>query len=481
MRNAVRVVVLAVTLGAGCGDQGATAPDAATGGDDAVADAAPVVGDTDWRSGTRLRARLLGSAEAALLVGWRDTQLGVDCDWIEGPDGMLRCYPARAGVFYADAGCTQAVVEAPAAQALAPYVRRGYFACDLPTTYAVGAVTAPPSELHYGVPGACIAFGAPAPGSVFHATTPMDLGLLMSGTHALVPRGPRLALDVVTGSDGSWDARAIADTTRGIHCNRTTFDRSQPATRCEPDAVINPSGAFADDTCQGPRLGYFRAFRAAPFCSDPPGGVLITPVQDGGQRYATPGAEHLGTIYSPTNQTCEAAAAFPENRHFLAGAEIDPAVWAPLTTTVEGAGRLRLEALTTSTGERLSAVGFRDDQRGHRCTDILAADGQRRCLPSDSAGMSYWADAGCTVPVNMRATGAPAPTSLVNYLTGEPACGDAYCAHIYTVATLTDLSTLHGGSPADCYATAPIADQAYYVATGEIAPTAFVALTTRTE
>jgi len=305
--------------------------------------------------------------------------------------------------------------------------------------------------------------------------------MLATGTHTLAPRGARLALDVVEGSDGSWDARSIADTTRGIHCNRTTFDRNRPASRCEPDAVVNPGGGFADDTCQGPRLGFFRAFRAAPFCSDPPGGVLVPPVQDDGQAYTTVGAEHLGTVYSLTNQTCEPSVGIPENRYFTAGAAIDPAVWAPLASTVEGTGRLRVETLTTPTGERLAAVGFRDDQRGHRCTDMLAADGEHRCLPSDAGVMSYWADAACSVPVHMRAATAPAPTTLVNYLTGSPACGDAYCAHVYTVAPLADLSTLHGGSPADCYATVSIAGQAYDVATGEIAPTAFVALSTRRE
>ena len=183
--------------------------------------------------------------------------------------------------------------------------------------------------------------------------------------------------------------------------------------------------------------------------------MLVAPVQDAGQRYTTPGAEYLGTVDGLTNQTCGPVFSFPENRYVPAGAEIDAAVWTPLTTTVEGAGRLRLEARTTSTGERLSAVGLRDDQRGDRCTDLLT--------------------------VNMRASTAPVPTTRVTDLAGEPACGDAYCAHVYTVAALTDLSTLHGGGPADCHATSPSADQASYVATGEIAPTAFVALSTRVE
>src|SRR5260221_5109584 len=75
----------------GGSDDAATDWDA-IGGDGASGSTAP-----PWRSGARLRARVLdGGDGAALFKGWTDMQLGVSCSYRLAADNELRCLPDAA-------------------------------------------------------------------------------------------------------------------------------------------------------------------------------------------------------------------------------------------------------------------------------------------------------------------------------------------------------------------------------------------------
>lgn len=67
-----------------------------------------------YQSGTRIKARMLVTADGAKsFVGWRDTQLGVDCVFAKASDGKMRCLPfgnwTTSSIAYGDSGCTSPV------------------------------------------------------------------------------------------------------------------------------------------------------------------------------------------------------------------------------------------------------------------------------------------------------------------------------------------------------------------------------------
>ena len=96
---------------ASCSSSSAGAPATPTsdGGTDASAEALP-----DYRSGTRLRARLLtAEGGSALFKGWHDKDLDFDCAFGPAEDSMTRCLPqSRSLNDFADAACANRVVAA---------------------------------------------------------------------------------------------------------------------------------------------------------------------------------------------------------------------------------------------------------------------------------------------------------------------------------------------------------------------------------
>ena len=95
---------------ASCSSSSAGAPAAATtdGGAEASDDALP-----DYRSGTRLRARLLtAEGGSALFTGWHDKELDFDCTFGPAEDSKTRCLPRPGSLNsdFADAACTTKVV-----------------------------------------------------------------------------------------------------------------------------------------------------------------------------------------------------------------------------------------------------------------------------------------------------------------------------------------------------------------------------------
>src|SRR6185436_13052369 len=106
----------------GCGKSGAptepagdAAVDEPTNGfpDSVLADPAP------WKSGTRLRARVMdGGYGAKLFVDWQDTHLGIACSFALAGDGRIRCLPVDEDTsilttFFSDDACTTLVAIGP--------------------------------------------------------------------------------------------------------------------------------------------------------------------------------------------------------------------------------------------------------------------------------------------------------------------------------------------------------------------------------
>jgi hypothetical protein len=130
--------ILALSVFAGCTDRPSleTTPhadftlDAAARPDaSGLPDAAPPepLGPIPWKSGFRLRAKVLNGGDGAkLLEQWHDTVLRLDCSFATAIDGRVRCLPIDEDLpilttFFADSACTKYVAIGPPPEQ--PYVR----------------------------------------------------------------------------------------------------------------------------------------------------------------------------------------------------------------------------------------------------------------------------------------------------------------------------------------------------------------------
>lgn len=67
-----------------------------------------------YQSGTRIKAKMLVTSDGAKSWnGWRDTLLGLDCNFLLASDGQMRCLPTAVsvgiGAYYLDASCINEV------------------------------------------------------------------------------------------------------------------------------------------------------------------------------------------------------------------------------------------------------------------------------------------------------------------------------------------------------------------------------------
>ncbi len=101
--------------GVGGSDSAVSADGALDAIADAVTDPVSDAAANPYQSGSRLKARVLVTADGARqFVGWRDTQLGLDCTFVTATDGKTRCLPQLGGiaVVYADSACSKPLVYA---------------------------------------------------------------------------------------------------------------------------------------------------------------------------------------------------------------------------------------------------------------------------------------------------------------------------------------------------------------------------------
>ncbi|NUP13336.1 MAG: hypothetical protein HOW73_45440 [Polyangiaceae bacterium] len=128
-----------------------------------------------YENGTRLRARVMHASDgAAQFMGWRDSELDVDCGFTVAADGESRCLPAvffsTTGIgIYADAGCTvRAYQTVPSCSgAVVPKFVVGSGSCDgKHEAFRVGAAA---KALYSGEPGNCDPIATPPDG--YYETT----------------------------------------------------------------------------------------------------------------------------------------------------------------------------------------------------------------------------------------------------------------------------------------------------------------------
>ncbi len=88
------------------GDGGATSGGGGSGADDG--------GPAAFTGGSRLKVRRLVADDGSVqLLGFHDSELGVNCGFTRASDGAMRCLPsnvAAAGSYFADAACSEPAV-----------------------------------------------------------------------------------------------------------------------------------------------------------------------------------------------------------------------------------------------------------------------------------------------------------------------------------------------------------------------------------
>ena len=449
------------------------------GGDGGTADPDPPgSGNSEWTSGSRLRAVVeRGGADAQIFVAWHDTELGADCSWRHLNDGTYRCVPSAPSndaLFYGDPQCTRRVYQHPACSdppmAIAdPAANEGR--CAAPRVYRVGAEIAPPAKAYYHDGTSCRSIGRPeAPTFKFYALDgTIDPEELVSATLGQEPRGEHLVAEVFRGSDGTIDARAIADPARGWHCDLT----DPGSTHCTPQLMGYEYSYYSDSACTS-RLGYFPdQMSRQPFCDDAPGALAEEDLVDDRRVLHEIGAAYTGAVYLKAGQSCsiEPPQAHPPFLFFQFGPLLDLSTLASVAPVTQGSERIRAVVLTAEGGARLRGVALVDQERGEQCDPALAADGTRRCVPIVTHRSSYYVDAACTQAVVAVPRGAPAPRLSRSDDTGY--C-DAPSRFFGFGAAPSAVTALYEREDDECEpAGGPDPSLDYYVSTGELAASTF--------
>ena len=468
LRHAKRGFVLAlwVPLLVDCSSSG-NAPLHPLGGDGAVAsgdastDAAeasyPIV-TSDYRSGSRLRARILdGGGDARIFVGWHDAQLDVDCDFrpvvtgAPGDDGRWRCLPRTSEIWtqdnqddivYLDAACTHAVRVDRQGKGTSPYVvvpsARVEPTCFGPpqvppaTVFARGdQVVVASSTILYedGGHGCAPSLATGRSLDAFELGAKASVAAFVGASEIVEPRSDRLAARVRVADDGARETIGVHDRRRNAACDTGTA--YVPAHGlCLPFATIQLDQY--DATCAKGVAEAPEAATCAPLveiasvfspttCSDTTSFYQVGAPFDGPRAYISNMDTGPTCVANPTTT----------GRYFAQGPLVPAGTYPSIAVQGLGDGPLRRECIVPADGTSpLFCHGLTDPERGS-CLLLPFCDGQTRCVGSgvDTVDGSFFADAACTRRVlglprdACGKTKAPAPL-ILEYSGANAACQD---------------------------------------------------------
>ena len=391
----MRPALLALVL-VGCGgDEAATVPDARPADDASV-----VTGPTGVVSGSRLRARYFADANGQrAFIGWRDTQLGLDCSWDQSAEPS--CLPEATGVqAYADAACTQPLLTRYAFQCDArPTHVLDYDTCGTTRSiYLVGAQVTPAMVyVHNG--GAC---EASVPTATYFSTTP-DPSAATYARGMIVDRGTtRVRTRLVVGADGSQQPLEAYDTTLATTCfpfftaapndaNNYCLPRSMPssfsdASDCSTPVAFAPAACPIPDYIDVPNTPFLVYRRGAQWVDGP---TATTPMYRRSRPTDTTVA--CSAVSRPTS---------PLESAFHAGEQIPASFLPPVTRVIEPSTTSRLSAAYFAIGDYRKFDLLHDVPGGFDCAATRTSETEWRCLPPFGAvSRRYFDDAACTTSV----------------------------------------------------------------------------------
>ncbi len=396
-------------------------------------------GDLDeeapWRSGDRLRARVIDGGDGALLfAGWYDSELEVDCGFQVVADGSIRCLPRVPSVgepfigdFYLDAGCERPGRFIFRPGDLPPFLLGGDGAtqdplrCDPDARPPHDRLFRPvlierPREVYSGTPGNCtVSGGLPPPDSGVEVVElqPVPFESLVGAVEEVDAHG-EVSARGFRGDDGSLEVESLAGPD-GKECD--LFEPVAGSPVCVPAGtpVTSVLDLFADGACSEPLLVVEVDHQ---LCPDNVLGLVSEGTCTGARggpglptRILEMSRFESGRVFKramPSN-LCEAIVTSGSVNVRAMGSAVGDLP--RLEVASVGTGRLRAHYGLSSGGvaarnpdvtdrSRRLPYWFEDTARGEVCVITDIGTGELRCLPaSASAGEGpVYLDPACTEP-----------------------------------------------------------------------------------
>jgi len=386
----------------------------------------PAMETAPWRSGKRLRARVLDGGGGALrFLGWHDTQLDVDCSFLLAADGKLRCLPGEeSGAVYSDAACTQLFV--PELGDAADRYRRiappndglcsnpDPFTAEIAAQWDVVTLGAAQTLARYFFPSSdssapatttCAGVDVAGNGYSGHLADPAPPETFVAAQEKTTTEMP-LGARIISAEDDSEEIPWLVDQARGAPCAPGELP-GVPTPLCLPNPLlsvpVNDTSACQNVTSMADGQ---MAMRMHGCPAIPAPAVILTAAVDSCNVPST-------SVLDASPTSC--------------GAAFDLSRLVPLAVRESGSGRLRARAVTTAAGQAAHASlsplqgleqgDFFDSERNERCNVQDTADGAKRCLPvsAQRGDLTYFSDPACSVPVAIFAAmaGCAMPRPLI--------------------------------------------------------------------
>lgn len=481
----VYALVTTVTLLCGIGAASCSSSPAASpaptagsdGGPDASTETLP-----DYRSGTRLRARLLtAEGGSVIFAGWHDKDLDVDCTFGPAEDSKTRCLPdlAYASTEYADAACTMKIVANTAGCAAPKFASSGSSTCSAgPALFRVGAKVSLAIAYAKQADGSCGAGSPTATEDVYAVGDAVAASAFVSATSVQQARGARLAMIYLQADDGAVQALEPYDLARKAACQVTT-----KGTRCIPTGLSFQEDVFSDGMCLTPA-----ALRpAAGYGCDLPPNVVLRPNPAAmcfttDALYAEVGAKLAGPIYRKQG-TCGPITVADGDSFYEIGTPIPMESFAGVGNKEDGAARVKARSAITETGEHLFARVLFDSERNEECRPAPTADGMSRCIFAGDASSNAdsFSDMGCANPVAATYPQGCAPPPFIELATAGAAACASPTVRVFKVGAKITPTMLYKQTSTGCLVVSPAAATDYYDAATEVPASAFAPVQTIVE
>lgn len=357
----------------------------------------------DFVSGARLRARIyVVDGVVEVLAGFHDVQLDADCAFEDasgahvGPGGASYCVPDGVARHredrgpYLDATCATPAAATPTAGAATYALVEPNDACT----------TAP--EVHRALPpttrrtfardasGRCAASGV---ASVQALGELAPQGTFVRAVEQIELRAGRIAARVLVGDDGSRHAIGGYDVVRG-EASRvgTTKDGVRRWLPARPAFVGAGEPLFADAACARPVASKIGRTATCPL-----GAAVVLEGVCGTGDYFALGPPIASVFQRDAKNACVSGPAGAVLA-FELGAAIPDAAFEPVVFLDVGTSRVRRRGAAARDDTPVVWTDLVDGVTGEPCDVYPTADGSLRCLPTASAGVAFFADAGCTEP-----------------------------------------------------------------------------------
>ena len=401
-----------------------------------------------WRSGTRLRARLVKVAGGpdTIFQSVFDNDLGTACRFVTATDGATRCLPGSATLYFADGGCKTPILRMDTGCAPPTYVS-GAVGCQF-SGFKVGVKTTPATVF---TGATCLGVGATGD---FYELTRLGETTFVAATEQRDDRGAGLMMRYWKSDDGGLFPFGVWDSQRAASCVPGADDY---ADRCVPAAAVSLSGlpTYADDTCKK------QVAAASADCEAEPVSAVRVPTSGTcGETIYYYDTSKLATVPYQSVQTmsgqtmCAPLNMPPAGETFYVVGDAIPSGALPdLPTVLDGTARLKLRRYESETSLPLDLDPiFYDAIHQSTCSPTMTTKGLR-CVPTRAARLSSFADDKCTLPLYVESKTKPdlacaLPSPDVAYIDkGGAVCGGQSTLELYEIGAAVTPSQLYFANP----------------------------------